>query len=182
MGLKIICGRAAPASETIGGDETPRHFSAGGCGIALSPAGGRADAKQPGETASRLLRIVPPSPETPICWRSFAVLSGLFSPAKLPAIVSLCLHDMALRLLRIARSRADRDLTTVASEAHAIGRIAGNLGAPHIRTAAHQLEEACRTGDYAATYSLLSILSQACDEAETELNSWLMQHPAMRGA
>jgi HPt (histidine-containing phosphotransfer) domain-containing protein len=180
MGQKIICRRPAHSSETIAGEAVFPRPSAGDCGHAW-PASGHADAKRPGETASRPLRIVPPGADTSICWRSFAVLNSLFSPAELPAVVSLYLFDIAQHLLQIARSRACRNFAAMANEARAIGRIAGNLGAVHIRRAAHQLEEACRTSNHAATYSLLSILSQTCDEAETELNCWLASNPVTRG-
>jgi HPt (histidine-containing phosphotransfer) domain-containing protein len=179
MSLKIICRRPDSSLETAGGKTLP--LFAGDLGHALSPSG-RADAKQPGETASRLLRIVPAEPENPICWRSFAVLQSLLSPAELPAAVALSLINMEQGLLRIARSRAERDFPSVTQETRAIERIAGNLGALHARAAAQLLEEACQARNYAATYGLISALSQACDEADTELNSWLASTPVLREA
>lgn len=183
MSLKAICRQPVlHSSETIAGDEASPRLSAGDCGHALSPSGDRADAKQPGETASRLLRIVPAEPENPICWRSFEVLKSLLSPVELPAVVALSLINMKQGLLQIARSRAERDFPSVTQETRAIERIAGNLGALHARAAAQLLEEACQAGNHAATYGLISALSQACDEADTELNNWLASNPVLPGA
>jgi HPt (histidine-containing phosphotransfer) domain-containing protein len=97
----------------------------------------------------------------------------LFPAADLSSKISLCLGEMDLHLLRVAQSRACRDFGAVAREAHAVGRIAGNLGAARASAAAQLLEQACHSGDHASTYRLLSILSQACDDADTALNEWL---------
>jgi hypothetical protein len=63
MRRTAFCTRPAPQdSEVIaGGEALPRFCTlcTGDHGHALSPFFGGADAKQPGETASRLLRIVP---------------------------------------------------------------------------------------------------------------------------
>ena len=180
MGRKIIFTRPSSyPSETIACDEAFPRPSAGDWGNALPPLAGRAGAKQPGETASRLLRIVSTKPESIICWKDFAVLQSLFSPADLAAAVSLYLLNIDLHLLQIARSRADRDFEAVAREAHAIGRIAGNLGALSVRAAAHLLERACHVGDYETTYGLISALSLACDKANAELDKWMAQNPVM---
>ena len=172
MHRKVICTRPAPHdSEFIAGGEASPCLSADACGNA--PPSGRADAKQPGETASRLLRIVPAGAEMAIHWNSFAVLESLFSAADFPAAVSRYLLDMDLHLMQIARSRAGRDFTGVERNALDLGRIAGNLGAVQVRAAAQLLEDACLMGDHAATYGLISALSRACDEARTELNDRL---------
>jgi HPt (histidine-containing phosphotransfer) domain-containing protein len=180
MGRKIISTRpSSHSSETIAGDEAFPRPSAGDCGNALPSLSGRADAKQPGETASRLLRIVPAKPETIICWKDFAVLQSLLSPADFAATVSLHLLHIDLHLLQIASSRTRRDYEAVAREAHAIGRIAGNLGASSAKAAAHLLEQSCQVGDHGATYGLISALSRACDGAGADLHKWLAQNPAM---
>jgi HPt (histidine-containing phosphotransfer) domain-containing protein len=81
--------------------------------------------------------------------------------------------------MQIARSRACRDFNAVAQEAHAIARIAGNLGALSVRAAAHRLEQSCHAGHHEATYGLISALSQACSKAGVELNKWLAQNPTL---
>jgi hypothetical protein len=183
MSRKVTCTRPVPhSSETVAGDEAFHRLFAVADGNALPPLSGRADAGQPGETASRLPHIIPAEPETPICWKRFAVLKSLFSATDFSAAVSLCLLNIDLHLMQIARSRACRDFGAVAREAHDIGRIAANLGATHVGTAAHLLERACHTGDHATTYGLLSDLSRACDEAGTALNGWLALNPAERGS
>jgi HPt (histidine-containing phosphotransfer) domain-containing protein len=174
MGLKVICTRPSQrSSETVAGDVAfPRHVTDAG-GNAPPTLFGGVDAKQPGETASRLLRVIPAGPENAICWKNFSVLRSLFSAVDLPAKIQLCLAEMDLHLLRVAQSRACRNFVAVARGAHAVGRIAGNLGAARASAAAQLLEQACHSGDHASTYRLLSILSQACGDADTALNEWL---------
>jgi HPt (histidine-containing phosphotransfer) domain-containing protein len=183
MSRKVICTRPDPhPSGIVAGDEALPRLLADADGNALPPLSGGADARQPGETASRLPRIIPAEPESPICWKRFAVLKSLFSATDFSATISLYLLNIDLHLTQIARSRACRDFGAAAREAHDIGRIAGNLGAIRVEAAAHLLERACHTGDHAATYGLLSDLSCACDEAGTALNGWLALSPAERGA
>jgi len=166
-------------SETIVADEASPRLSAD-CGNALSPLYGRADAKQPGETASRLLRIASGKSQGHICWRRFAVLKSLFSAGDFSDSIALHLLNIDLHLLQIARSRARRDFEAVTQEAHAIGRIAANLGAVHVNAAARVLEQACEAEDHAATYRLIGALSHACDQAGAELNIWLALNSAIR--
>lgn len=141
-----------------------------------------ADARQPGETAGRLSRIHRQDGQTSICWESFAVLQSLFSPPDFAAMVSLCLLNIDLHLMHVARYRACRDFGAIAQEAEDICRIAGNLGALDTQAAAQRLQQACLTGDYRATYDLISALSQACEAAEKELNAWLVSNPAQRAS
>ena len=152
-------------------DLHPLEDAAGHEAISRLSAG--ADARQPGETASRLLRIIPAQSQNPICWERFAVMKSLFAPPDLSAMVSLYLLNIDLNLMLIARSRACRDFDSVAWKADDILRIAENLGSLAARDAALRLKQACLAEDYTVTYSLISELRQACHEAETALNEWL---------
>ena len=134
---------------------------------------GGADARQPGETASRLLRIIPAQSQNPICWERFAVMKSLFAPPDFSAMVSLYLLNIDLNLVQIARARACRDFDTMARKADDIFRITENLGALAARNAAHRLKQGSLSEDHTDTYSLISELRQACHEAETALNDWL---------
>ena len=176
MRRKIICTRPAPPeSEFIAGGEASPCLSAGESENAQPP--GRADAKQPGETASRLLRIVPAGAETTIRGTVLRFWNRCFRrricPRRFHSIFSIWIFIYC-------RSRGPAPAGTstgVARNAHAIGRIAGNLGAVPVRAAAHLLEDACLMGDHAATYGLISALSRACDEARMELDDRLAPNP-----
>jgi HPt (histidine-containing phosphotransfer) domain-containing protein len=178
MRRKVICTWPGPHPLETGDKAFPRLAADGG-GNALSMSGG-ADARQSGETASRLPRIIPTGSESAICWNSFAALQSQFSPADFHAMISLYLLNVDLHLMQIALSRACRDFGAVAREAHDIALLAGNLGAVDVGAAAHLLEQACRSGEHAATYGLVSALSRACDEADTTLSGWLIPEPGER--
>lgn len=156
--------------DAAGQEALPRLFA--GDTNAPPPTGG-AGARQPGETASRLLRIIPAQSQNPIDWERFAVMKSAFSPPDVSAMVSLYLLNIDLNLMQIARFRACRDFDEVAWKADDIFRIAEGLGAVAARDAACRLKQACLAGDHAATYSLIGELRQACQEAETVLNDWL---------
>jgi hypothetical protein len=166
---------------SLAGDEASPRLFADADGNALSPMAGGASAKQPGETAGRLLRTIPDEAENTICWNKFAVLKSLFSAADFCAAVSHLLLNIDLHLIQIAQFRASRDFGAVARQAHDIARIAGNLGAISVEAAAHRLERACQFGDHALTYGLLSDLSMACEEANTTLIIWLGLNLADQG-
>lgn len=183
MSRKMSCTRPVPhPSEVVAGDEALQRLFADADGNAPPPLSGRADARQPGETASRLPCIIPAEPESPICWERFAVLKSQFSAADFSAAVSLYLLNIDLHLMQVALSRASRDFGAVARDVLDIGRIAGSLGAIRAGTAAHRLERACHTGDHAAIYGLISDLSRACDEARAMLNGWLALKPGEPGS
>ena len=165
--------------DAAGHEALPRLFA--GDSDAPPPTGG-AGARQPGETASRLLRTIPAKSHNPICWEHFAVMKCLLPPPDFSAMVSLYLLNIDLNLMQIARARVCQDFDAVARKADDIFRIAGNLGALAVRNAAHQLKQACLAQDISVLYSLISELSQACHEAETALNNWLARNPAPGGA
>ena len=152
-------------------DLHPWEDAAGHEAISRLRAG--ADARQPEETANRLLRIIPAQSQNPVCRERFAIMKSLFSPPDLSVMVSLYLLNIDLNLMQIARSRACRDFGAVAWKADDIVRITEGLGALVARDAAHRLKQACLAGDHAVTYCLISELRQACHEAETVLNDWL---------
>lgn len=168
-----------PWEDAAGHEAIPRLFAGD---PNAPPSSGGADARQPGEIASRLLRIHHQDSQTAICWQSFAILQSLFSPPDFSAMVSLYLLNIDLHLMRIARFRACRDFDGMAQEAEDICRIAGNLGTLDTQAAAERLQQACRTADHPATYGLISALSQACEAAESELNAWLASNPARRAS
>ena len=68
-------------------------------------------------------------------------------------------------MTEIASRRGEGDLESVARLARNIVAIAGNLGAVRASALARQLERACRNGEKADSYRLISEMSQACRDA-----------------
>ena len=172
----IHMGHGPHSLQTPAGQQAlPRALAGGALGdeIASSAPTGDADAKQPIDGLSRLRSLPVMTEISPICGREFAALEALLPAEDFRDLISLLLSDIALHLARIARLRAGRDFGPLAREAHSIVRIAGNLGATHVRVAAHRLESACQCGHYDMTYRLISQLAQACSDAEDELRKWL---------
>jgi len=85
----------------------------------------------------------------------------------------LCLVEADLRLLRIASARARRNSEAAAREAGALAQTAGALGLMQASDLARQLEEACLSGDHAATYGLIGRLSEVFQTSAASLDALL---------
>ncbi len=129
-----------PWENAAGHEALPRFFA--GDSDAPLPTGG-AGARQPGETASRLLRTIPAQSQSPIDWERFMVMKSLFAPHDFSAMVSLYLLNIDLNLMQIARARASRDFDTIAWKADDTFQIMENLGAVAAQHAARRLNQAC---------------------------------------
>ena len=104
-----------------------------------------------------------------------AELSDIMSPEELREFVWLCIVDTELRLTDIAKHRAGGDLEGVAKVAFAVAREAANLGALGAHVLALRLETACRAGESANTYGLISELSEAWTQVGDTLCAWLAE-------
>ncbi|HEX4026541.1 MAG TPA: Hpt domain-containing protein [Rhizomicrobium sp.] len=104
---------------------------------------------------------------------AFAELGAALPHAKMGELVELFVCETEFYMTEIASRRAEGDLESVARLARNIVAIAGNLGAVRASALARQLERACRNGQKANSYRLISEMSQACRDASAQMQAWL---------
>jgi HPt (histidine-containing phosphotransfer) domain-containing protein len=104
---------------------------------------------------------------------AFAELGQALPHGKLLELVGLFVAETDFYMTEIASRRAEGDLESVARLSRNIVSIAGNLGAVRASALARQLERACRDGEKANSYRLISEMSQACRDAGDEMRAWL---------
>jgi HPt (histidine-containing phosphotransfer) domain-containing protein len=104
---------------------------------------------------------------------AFAELGAALPHAKMWELVELFVCETEFYMTEIASRRGEGDLESVARLARNIVAIAGNLGAVRASALARQLERACRNGEKANSYRLISEMSQACRDASAEMQAWL---------
>lgn len=113
----------------------------------------------------------------------FAELGTALPHGKMRELVALYVCETEFYMTEIASRRGEGDLESVARLSRNIVSVAGNLGAARASALARQLERACREGEKANSYRLISEMSQACRDAGEEMLAWLneqkrLPHPA----
>ena len=103
----------------------------------------------------------------------FAELALALPRGKMQELVGLFVAETDFYMIEIASRRAEGDLASVARLARNIVSIAGNLGAVRASALARQLERACRDGEKANSYRLISEMSQACRDTGHEMRTRL---------
>jgi HPt (histidine-containing phosphotransfer) domain-containing protein len=104
---------------------------------------------------------------------AFAVLCAALPYGKMRELVELYVCETEFYMTEIASRRGEGGLASVARLSRNIVSVAGNLGAARASALARQLERACRTGEKANSYRLISEMSQACRDAGEEMLAWL---------
>ena len=107
----------------------------------------------------------------------FSELSAALPHPKIRELVELFVAETDFYMTEIAARRAEGDLDSVVRLARNIVAIAGNLGAARTSALARQLERACRSGDKAGSYRLISEMNQACRDASEDMQAWLNEQP-----
>ena len=108
----------------------------------------------------------------------FSELGAALPYPKIRELVGLFVAETDFYMAEIASRRAEGDLNSVVRLARNIVAIAGNLGAARASALARQLERACRSGDKAGSYRLISEMSQACRDASEDMQAWLSEQTA----
>ncbi len=103
----------------------------------------------------------------------FAELGATLPHGKMRELVELCVCETEFYMSEIASRRGAGDLESVARLSRNIVSVAGSLGAARASALARQLERACRKGEKANSYRLISEMSQACRDAGEEMLAWL---------
>ena len=96
---------------------------------------------------------------------AFAELGAALPHGKMRELVELYVCECEFFMTEIASRRGEGDLKSVARLSRNIVSVAGNLGAARASALARQLEWACRRGEKANSYRLISEMSQACRDA-----------------
>jgi HPt (histidine-containing phosphotransfer) domain-containing protein len=104
---------------------------------------------------------------------AFAELGTALPHGKMRELVDLYVCETEFYMTEIASRRGEGDLESVARLSRNIVSVAGNLGAARASALARQLERACRKGEKANSYRLISEMSQACRDAGEEMLAWL---------
>ena len=81
--------------------------------------------------------------------------------------------EVELRLVAMVEKRARGDIKGIASEAHTLVSVCGNVGAMQASLLAGRLEEACRRGDRDNLYDRISDLNEACTSSSDAIRAWV---------
>jgi CheY-like chemotaxis protein/HPt (histidine-containing phosphotransfer) domain-containing protein len=109
---------------------------------------------------------------------SIATLLAVMDRDEVREFIEMYLEEAGQRIERIASLWAGGEVGAVASEAHMLVGIAGNVGAIEVSDLARSLEVACRTCDLAAAGAVLPPLREQAGSSASALSAWLRQRAA----
>jgi signal transduction histidine kinase/DNA-binding response OmpR family regulator len=97
-------------------------------------------------------------------------LEAVMSPAEVEEFIDMFRVEIATRLPRMA---AASDIAALASDAHALVGLCGNVGAMRVSNLAGSVEAACKSGEFDAARTFLVQLNKSAELASDGLADWL---------
>ena len=101
-------------------------------------------------------------------------LTAVMEPAEVRDFLEMYLGEAEERMSRMASAS---DLKAIGGDAHALIGTSGNVGASQVSALARSVETACKSGDEAATRTLLPQLAGALGTTSGALSAWLKALP-----
>jgi signal transduction histidine kinase/CheY-like chemotaxis protein/HPt (histidine-containing phosphotransfer) domain-containing protein len=145
---------------------------------------------QPALVLSKLARLAekiaadnpaPPAEKPPLDTGKLEALKTVLPQENVHDFISLYVHDAEGHLEQIDQCFAADDFPGVASQAHMMVSISGNVGAMRTSDLARKLELACRKSDEKIVADAIAALRASVTQSSRALQDWLKDGAAVQG-